>query len=99
MLTTGLHPAGLAAAPPLALQAGLSLAAVVGLVLLAGLAARRYRPAWPGSAEPGALRLRATLAVDARRRLHLVDTPHGAALILTGGAGDCLAVLPPDRPA
>ncbi len=75
------------------MQAGLALAAVVGLVLLAGAGARR---AWPGTArQDGALRVRASLALDGRRRLHLVESPGGQVLVLTGGAGDQMLVLPP----
>jgi hypothetical protein len=72
----------------------LALAAVVGLVLLAGAGARR---AWPGAArgQDGALRLRASLALDARRRLHLLETPGGLVLVLAGGAGDRMLVLTP----
>jgi flagellar biogenesis protein FliO len=74
-----------------ALQAGASLVAVLALVLLAGAAARKR---WPGAAIPQdshALRLRATLVLDARRRLYLVESPAGAALILTGGGRDQIA--------
>jgi flagellar biogenesis protein FliO len=73
-------------------QASLALAAVVALALLAGLGARRV---WPGPArgQDGALRLRATLALDARRRLHLLDTPGGAVLVLTGGTADHMLML------
>ncbi len=79
-----------------AAQAGAALCVVVALVLLAGRVARRR---WPGAArppEPGALRLRATLSLDARRRVHLLDAPGGAVLILTGGPNDALLTLPPD---
>jgi hypothetical protein len=70
---------------------------VVALVLVAGMVARRR---WPGAArppEPGALRLRATLALDARRRLHLLDAPGGTVLVLTGGTNDALLALPPEH--
>ncbi len=75
-------------------QAGLALAAVVGLVLLAGAGARR---AWPVQArgQDGMLRLRGSLPLDARRRVHLLDTPGGLVLVLTGGTGDRMVVLPP----
>jgi flagellar biogenesis protein FliO len=81
------------------LQAAASLVAVLAVVLLAGLAARR---AWPGAVpahDASALRLRATLALDARRRLHLVDTAQGAALVLTGGTADLIVLLPAVPPA
>lgn len=75
----------------LALRAALALAGVLLLVLLSARAARaRLAHHAP---EPGALRLRATLAIDPRRRLHLVETPLGPVLILAGGATDI--VLPP----
>jgi flagellar biogenesis protein FliO len=82
-----------------AAQAGAALCVVIALVLLTGLLARRT---WPGARpppEPTALRLRASLAVDGRRRLHLIEAPGAAVLVLTGGATDVLLVLPPDRPA
>ena len=78
-----------------AAQAGAALTVVVALVLLIGLVARR---AWPGARpppEPGALCLRATLALDARRRIHLLDAQGGAVLVLTGGATDTILALPP----
>ena len=80
-----------------AAQAGAALCVVVALVLLAGRVARRN---WPGAAkppEPGALRLRATLSLDARRRVHLLDTPGGAVLVLTGGTNDLAFAMPPER--
>ena len=81
-----------------AAQAGAALCVTVALVLLAGLVARRR---WPGARtppEPGALRLRATLALDARRRVHLLEASGGAVLVLTGGANDTLLALPPTPP-
>jgi flagellar biogenesis protein FliO len=73
-------------------QAAAALVAVLELVLLAAWLARRHGVARP-ALEPTALRLRATLALDARRRLHLVDTAAGAALILTGGDRDQVVML------
>jgi flagellar protein FliO/FliZ len=72
----------------LVLRAGVSLAVVLALAWLAARLARsslRLKPQ-----QQGALRLRATLALDARRRLHLVESDGGSVLILTGGATDCL---------
>ena len=67
---------------------------VLALVAVAGLAARRFRPAGGGQLPTGALRIGATLALDARRRLHLLHTPAGLVLVLTGGGQDLLVVLP-----
>ena len=82
---------------PLLLQAIASLAAVLALVLLAGYAARLRAPA--SAANPQSLHLTATLALDARRRLHLIHAPGGAALVLTGGANDTMLPWPPPAPA
>ncbi len=68
-----------------------ALAAVLALVVLAGRLARARL--LPQGATP-ALRLRATLALDARRRLHLIDTEAGSVLVLTGGAHDQLLAWP-----
>ena len=81
---------------PQILQAVASLAAVVACVALAGWAARRQLARGghvPGATHP-ALRLRATLALDPRRRLHLVETDHGSALVLTGGTRDQILPWP-----
>jgi hypothetical protein len=76
-------------------QAGVSLAIVLGLVILAAHVAR-LRGAAHGAA-PHALHRAATLALDARRRLHLIRTDAGDLLVLTGGANDNM--LPwPKRP-
>ncbi|MEJ0045980.1 MAG: hypothetical protein WDN04_07555 [Rhodospirillales bacterium] len=76
----------------LLLRAAASLVAVLVMAVLAGRLVRaRLRLPSP---HPGALRLRATLALDTRRRLHLVDTEAGTVLILTGGATDCLLPWP-----
>jgi hypothetical protein len=80
-----------------ALRAGAALAAVLALALLAGRLARR-RLNLRGTA-PAPLRLRATLALDTRRRLHLVETESGSVLILTGGATDRLLPWPAPAPA
>jgi hypothetical protein len=73
-------------------RAAASLAAVVAMVVLAGrlLRGRISLPSSPTSA----LRLRANLALDTRRRLHLVETDAGTVLVLTGGATDCLLPWP-----
>jgi flagellar biogenesis protein FliO len=82
---------------PLLLQAVASLVAVLALVLLAGYAARLRAPTH--TADPHALQLAATLALDARRRLHLVHAPGGAALVLTGGLNDTQLPWPPPAAA
>jgi len=74
------------------LQAGASLVAVLALVMLAGRA-MRLRGAAPG-ADPHALRLTASVALDSRRRLHMVQAPGGAVLLLTGGANDQMLPWP-----
>ncbi len=76
----------------LLLRATASLLAVVVMAVLAGRLARaRLRlPAQQSST----LRLQATLALDTRRRLHLVETETGNVLILTGGTTDCLLPWP-----
>jgi hypothetical protein len=78
------------------LQAVTALAAVLGLILLAGRAARSRGLGAAG--DPQALRLSATVALDARRRLHLVHAPGGAVLVLTGGANDAIVAWPPTAP-
>jgi flagellar biogenesis protein FliO len=82
-------------------QAASALVAVLELILVAAWLARRHGVARVGL-DPAALRLRATLALDARRRLHLVDTAAGAALILTGGDREqvvMIAGVAPREPA
>jgi hypothetical protein len=74
---------------------GAALMSVIALVFLAGAAARRGGVARTAP-DAGGLRLRARLALDARRRLHLVDTPGGAVLVLTGGGQDRILALPPE---
>jgi hypothetical protein len=74
------------------LQAAASLAAILALVLLAGRAAR-LRGLAQGN-DPQALHLTASLALDTRRRLHLVRTANGAVLVLTGGANDNMMPWP-----
>ena len=74
----------------LLLRALAALAAVLALAVLAGRLARARLPA-PAH---GALRLHATLALDPRRRLHLVHTQSGDVLILTGGGSDQMLAWP-----
>ncbi|MBU6499024.1 MAG: flagellar biosynthetic protein FliO [Rhodospirillales bacterium] len=72
------------------LLALLSLGAVLALVVLAGRLARAGGLAAriSGAAGDGRLRLVQSLALDPRRRLHLVQCDGRCALLLTGGAQD-----------
>jgi flagellar protein FliO/FliZ len=76
----------------LLLRAIASLVAVVVMAVLTGRLVRARLRLPPH--QPGALRVRATLALDTRRRLHLVETEAGSVLVLTGGASDCLLPWP-----
>ncbi len=67
---------------------------VLALVALAGWAARLRAIGSAAQLEAGALRLRATLALDTRRRLHLVETERGTVLVLVGGPQDLLVSWP-----
>jgi flagellar biogenesis protein FliO len=82
------------ATAPLLLQDGAALLCVLVLIWLAARFGRRYLPGGVTLRDPGALQLRASLPLDARRRLHLVETPGGAVLALTGGGQDLLLPLP-----
>jgi hypothetical protein len=66
-----------------------ALGVVIVLILLAGRAAR-LMPALRRADGGAAIRLRATLALDGRRRLHLVEADGHQALVLTGGGQDVL---------
>ena len=86
---------------------GLALGAVLGLIWLAAILARRgLGSAWTGarrgaSAAGSALLVReATLALDPRRRVHLLRCAGGQVVLLTGGPQDLLlGWLPPATPA
>jgi flagellar protein FliO/FliZ len=74
--------------PTSLLMALLALLGVVGLILLARRAAL-WLPGVPGAARSiGPLRLEQVLALDARRRLLLVQCGTRKLLLLTGGAQD-----------
>ncbi len=81
-----------------------SLALVLGLIWLAGHAIRRGWIRLPGggprmSGGPAPpLAIVQTLAIDTRRRLHLVRCEGGHVLLLTGGTHDALLGWPPDKP-
>ena len=68
--------------------------AVVVLLILAVSRAARLLPAIRQAAQPsGALALRGTMVLDARRRLYLVDVDGRQALILAGGPTDVVLGL------
>jgi hypothetical protein len=71
-----------------------ALAVVVLLVLLAGRGARLL-PVVKRAEGQASIRLRGTLALDARRRLHLVEADGRQALVLTGGGQDVLIAWNP----
>jgi flagellar biogenesis protein FliO len=80
---------------PQGLWAVLVLAAVLLLILGLSWLARQF-PAWRplGVANAAAPVLLGSLALDARRRLHLVEVQGAQALVLTGGVTDILVCLP-----
>ena len=73
-------------------QAAGAIAALCIVVLLILLAARgaRLLPLMQRNDAGAVIRLRGTLALDTRRRLHLVEADGRHALVLTGGAQDVL---------
>ncbi len=80
---------------PQDLWAVLSLGAVLLVILgLSWLA--KQAPGWRprGAASGEAPMLLGSLALDARRRLHLVEVQGARALVLTGGVTDILVCLP-----
>jgi flagellar biogenesis protein FliO len=85
----------LAHALPEGLVAVVSLAAVLLLILGLSWLARRL-PQWRMAAPANAAApvLLGSLALDARRRLHLVEVQGARALVLTGGVTDILVCLP-----
>ena len=77
------------------LMAAVCLGIVVLLILGASRAAR-WLPALQRSARPdGALVLLGSLALDGRRRVHLIQAGASHALLLTGGGSDVILGLPP----
>ena len=86
-LTQGALPEGLVAV--------VSLGSVLLLILGLSWLARRlpqWRMAVPANAATPVLL--GSLALDARRRLHLVEVQGARALVLTGGVTDILVCLP-----
>jgi flagellar biogenesis protein FliO len=80
---------------PQGLWAVFTLGAVLLLILGLSRVARKF-PTWKprGTANGASPVLIGTLALDARRRLHLVDVQGVKALVLTGGVTDILVCLP-----
>ena len=82
------------------LTAGAALAAVLALILAAGRIARQCRTGRFGArrsaSNRGASRLAIaeTIALDQRRRLHLIRCDGGEFLLLTGGATDLVIRRP-----
>ena len=75
------------------LPAAAALAAVLLLVLLSGRLARLTRFARPGAAA-GRLSVQSSLALDARRRLLLVQCDGRCILLLTGPQDQVVGWLP-----
>lgn len=80
------------------LTIGAGLAAVIVMILLARYGTR-FIGLFPNAGQKQTmLTLRATLPIDARRRLTLVDCDGRRLLLLTGGTTDLmLGWLPPDE--
>jgi hypothetical protein len=69
------------------LTSAAALAGIIGLILLIGRALRYTSVGKPGS--PGRLLIvKEAIALDARRRLYLVQYGDRAVLLLTGGSSD-----------
>ena len=69
------------------LTASVALAGILGLILLIGRALKYTSFARPGSSGR-LLVVRESIALDARRRLHLVQHGNRMVLLLTGGESD-----------
>ncbi len=72
----------------------LCLGAVVLLILGTARAARAIPALRAVQPEQGAIAVRACLALDRQRRLHLVEAPGCRLLVLTGGTADAIITLP-----
>lgn len=74
--------------------------ALIAVLLLFGGGARVVRArGWVGSAQPGsALAVRESLALDAKRRLHLVQCGERRVVLLTGGTQDIVVGWIEDQP-
>ncbi len=76
-----------------AIMAVVWLGAVLVLILAASRGARLF-PSLRATMPAGELVLRGSLALDTRRRLLLVQAGPHRILVLSGGAGESLVVLP-----
>ncbi len=67
-----------------------AVAALISVLVMVGLGARLLRSGgWSPRPQPGRqLALRETVALDTRRRLHLVQCGDKQVVLLTGGAQD-----------
>lgn len=79
-------------------QAVFWLGAVVLLILAVARGARLLPSVRATAQTGGELVLRGSLALDARRRLQLVQVGRHRIVVLTGGTGDSLVVLPGAEP-
>jgi flagellar biogenesis protein FliO len=80
---------------PQILVAVLSLAAVLLLIVALSWLLRRAPALLPATPPGAGLHLRATLRLDPRRRLYLVEAGGHQALVLTGGTSEVVVPLPP----
>jgi flagellar protein FliO/FliZ len=73
--------------------------ALIGVLALIGLAARVLQlGGWrPAAASGRTLILRETIALDPRRRLHLVQCADRQVILLTGGGQDLVVGWVPER--
>jgi len=72
-----------------------ALASVLALILILSWVRRKLPLASLRSRAPEVLAIRETLAIDPRRRLHLIEVQGTQALLLTGGGRDILMPLLP----
>ncbi len=72
------------------LTAAAALAAVVGMILLVRFGSRLVDLQRPRASTNAALSLQASLSLDAKRRLCLIDCQGQRLLLLTGGPSDTL---------
>lgn len=79
--------------------APIAAASLLGVLALIGLTAKlaRQRLAPRAARTPRALVLTETIAIDPRRRLHLIECQQRRVLLLTGGGQDLVVGWLPDR--
>ena len=81
------------------LVSALSLAAVLLAILGFSHVLKRFAGArLSAGLDPAAPVLRGSLALDSRRRLHLIEAHGQAVLVLTGGATDVMVCVPAKLP-